>query len=174
VSSIQALRDAGYGARYEARVPPEVREELFGLGAPAWLPLALADAHYGACDALSLPAEEIRALGARVAPAHASGAMLLLRAAKATGLTPWSLLTNAPRYWERMYEGAEITVHQDGPKDARIVIAGQPLARFAYWRTGFCGVLRSLTQALSMRSFVSDRVTGHGDMPIVTISCAWA
>lgn len=175
VTSIQALREAGYEARYAAHAAPSLRERLFGLGAPTWLPIELAEAHYGACDALGLRNEEILAIGTRLAPAHASGASLVAQAARATGIaTPWSVLRNAPRFWARMYDGAEVTVHEDGPKDARIEVAGQMLARFAYWRVGFSGVLRGMAQALCARVHVKERLSGAPDAPVVTVSIAWA
>jgi hypothetical protein len=175
VTSIQALREAGYEAAYTALVAPALREHLFGLGAPAWLPIELADAHYRACDGLGLRNEEIMAIGARLAPAHASGATIVAQAARATGMvTPWTVLAHAPRYWARMYDGAEVTVHEDGPKDARVEVAGQPLARYGYWRVGFAGVLRGLAEALASRAHVKERLSGTPDAPIVSVSIAWA
>jgi hypothetical protein len=170
VSSIQAIRDAGHGERYASLVAPEVRERLLGLGAPAWLPIELGEAHYAACDALGLRIDEIHGIAARVAPVHASGATLL---ARVSGISPWTVLSNAPRFWARMYEGADLRVHEDGPRDARIVIAGQPLARVGYWRIGFAGVLRALTQSLAIRVHVTDRVAPGSDAPTVTFAMAW-
>jgi hypothetical protein len=175
VSSMQALREAGHGNRYDARLPENVREKLFTGGAPVWFPLDLAWTHYATCNSLGLSSEEILAIGARVAPVQASGVSIILRAARAGGVTPWTVLDNAPRYWQRMYDGAQLDVYRDGPKDARLVLQGQPLARLSYWRLGFEGILLSLTQALSTRAYVRQelsRDTSEGP-PSVTYHLAW-
>ncbi len=156
VSSIHALRAAGHYDAYAARVDPGVRERLVTLGAPTWLPVDLARAHYTACDALRLPGDEVRRISGALAPVHASGVDVLIRAARVGGLSPWAIFTRAPRYWERMYEGGALVVHEDGPKDARLVVLGQPLAEVGYWRTGFAGILCALADALSTRAYVKE------------------
>jgi hypothetical protein len=175
VSSMQALREAGHGERYEARMPAAVRDKLFSGGAPSWFPIELVWTHYAACNSLGLSNEEVLAMGARVAPVQASGVNVILRAARAGGVTPWTVLDNAPRYWQRMYDGAQVDVYRDGPKDARLVLSGQPLARLAYWRLGFEGVLLFLTQALSTRAYVRHELAREGSdgLPSVTYSLAW-
>jgi hypothetical protein len=176
VSSMQALREAGHGERYDARLPAAVRERLFSGGAPTWFPLDLAWTHYATCNGLGLSPDEIMALGARVAPVHASGVSIILRAARANGMiSPWTVLENAPRYWARMYEGGQLDVYRDGPKDARVVLQGQPLARLSYWRLGFQGVLQSLTQTLSSRAYARlelERDEADGP-PVLTLSLSW-
>jgi hypothetical protein len=174
VSSMQALREAGHGDRYDARLPAAVREKLFSGGAPEWFPLELAWTHYATCNSLGLSNDEILAIGARVAPVQASGVSIILRAARAGGVTPWTVLDKAPRYWQRMYEGAQVDVYHDGPKDARLVLQGQPLARLAYWRIGFEGVLLFLTQSLASRAYVRQELTRDGEgAPVVTFYLAW-
>jgi hypothetical protein len=176
VSSMQALREAGYGDRYDARLSAAVREKLFSGGAPSWFPLDLAWTHYATCNALGLSNDEVMAIGARVAPVHASGVTIILRAARANGMiSPWTVLESAPRYWQRMYEGAQLDVYRDGPKDARIVLQGQPLARLAYWRLGFQSVMHALTQALSSRVYTHLEV-GRDESagpPSLTVSLSW-
>jgi hypothetical protein len=175
VSSVQALREAGSGDRYDARMPAAAREKLLSGGAPEWFPIDLVWTHYATCNALGLNSEEVLAIGARVAPVQASGVSILLRAARAGGVTPWTLLDNTPRYWQRMYDGGQLDVYRDGPKDARLVLTGQPLARLAYWRLGLEGIALSLTQALSTRAYVRQEVSrdGEGALPTVTYYIAW-
>jgi hypothetical protein len=113
----------------------------------SWLPIDLAWTHYATCNALGLTADEVLSIGAKVAPVQVSGVGLLLRAARAGGITPWALFDNASRYWQRMYDGGRVDVYREGRKDARLVVRGQPLLRFGYWRTGLRGIVQALAQA---------------------------
>jgi hypothetical protein len=170
ISSIQTLRSSGNYDAYAANVDGAVRERLLAVGAPVWLPIELAVAHYRACDALALPNEDVRRTSAALAPIHVSGVDVVLRAARAGGASPWTIFSRAPTYWERMYMGGRLVVHQDGPKDARLTVHGQPLADFAYWRAGFAGILGALAEALSTRAYVQEsRPRG-----VTTFSISWA
>ena len=175
LSSIQTLREAGYGERYDARMPERARERLCAVGAPSWLPIDLAWTHYATCNALGLSVDEVLAIGAKVDPVHVSGVGLVLRAARAGGVTPWAVFDNAARYWQRMYDGGRLDVAREGPKDARLVVRGQPLVRFAYWRTGLRGIVLSLAQALSVRAYVHEEMGRQHDagLPWVEFHVAW-
>jgi hypothetical protein len=170
VSSIQALRTSGHYDAYAAKVDPSVKGRLVTLGAPAWLPIDLAQAHYRACDALGLPSDEVRRVSASLALVHVSGVDVLLRAARAGGVSPWTIFSRAPTYWDRMYMGGRLVVHQDGPKDARLVVHGQSLAELAYWRAGFAGIVSALADSLSTRAYVNEaRARG-----VATFAISWA
>jgi hypothetical protein len=149
IGSLQALRMRGHADAYLARVPGRVAAALSATGAPIWLPIDLAHAHYEACDELRLSVDEILAVGAAVAPTAASGVRVVLRAARTSGVTPWTALANAPRYWSRMYDGSALRVVKDGPKDATILVEANPLARYTYWRIGLRGIIGELARLLS-------------------------
>ena len=131
----------------------------------------MAEAHYTACDGLRLSTDEMLQIGAAVAPVHASGVSVVLRAARAGGATPWTVLHNGARYWARMYDGSAITVTEKGPKDALIAITAQPLAASRYWRTGLRGILLALGNGLSQKAHVREMPAQGGDE--VTYSLAW-
>jgi hypothetical protein len=156
VGSLKALRDRGHGDRYRAHVGAAYYERILTTGAPTWLEIAIAETHYGACDALALPASEIMQIGAAVVPVQVSGIDVVFRAARIGGANPWTVLHNARRYWSRMYEGSAIVVIEKGPKDAHVEISAQPLARSHYWRTGLRGILQTLGNALSERAYVRE------------------
>lgn len=141
-SSLNALRTHGHFARYEALLNIGYRERVLGSLGPEWLPLAAAEAHYDACDRLALTQEEILRIGEDVGD-RIQGTFLgtLVRKARLVGLTPWLLLGQFERLWERLMTGGGVALYKTAPKDARVEIYGLPLARFAYFRAAFCGVI---------------------------------
>jgi hypothetical protein len=172
IGSLQALRMRGHADAYLSRIPARVADALSATGAPIWLPIELADAHYKACDELHLGVDEILAIGAVVAPTAASGVQVVLRAARAGGVTPWTALANAPRYWSRMYDGSALRVVKDGPKDATILIEANPLARYAYWRIGLRGIIGELARLLSSVAYAREVAVGV-ERDSVTYSLQW-
>jgi hypothetical protein len=156
-------------------MPAATAEEVFGLGAPTWLSMDAAMAHYNACNLLNLSVDETLRIGGRVAFIDASGVQLVLRVGKAGGATPWTVIRNAPTYWSRMYDGSwlEFECQEVGPKDARIIIHRNSLARFAYWRTGLRGVITELTGALSTRAYVHEQIRDTTN-DSVTYAVSWA
>jgi hypothetical protein len=59
------------------------------------------------------------------------------------GLNPWVPLSNFHRLWERLMQGGAVGLTKLGPKEARIEVRMLPLARYAYFRAAFCGVIAS-------------------------------
>lgn len=169
--SLKALRERGHGDRYKTFVDVKYQDLLFMTGAPTWFSLQVAQAHYAACDALDLPTEEMLRIGAAVAPVHTSGVDVVLRAARAGGVTPWTILQNVSRYWARMYDGSAILVAEKGPKDAQITVVGQPLARSRYWRVGLRGIMLALSGSLSQKAYVRELPGNARDA--VAYSLAW-
>jgi len=132
--------------------------------------MPVAHAHYAACDALKLSVDVMLELGAQVAPTAASGVQVILHAARTTGATPWTVMTRAPTYWGRMYEGSALIVTERGPKEALIAVHGNTLARYAYWRIGFRGIIASLARSLAV-SVVAREVSRTSDT--VSYALSW-
>jgi hypothetical protein len=170
VGSLKALRDHGHGERYASIVGPAFYERILTMGAPTWLELAAAQTHYHACDALHLSMDEILRIGAAVAPVAVSGIAVMIRAAKAGGVTPWTVLRNADRYWARMYDGSAAIVTEAGPKDARIEIVAQPLARSTYWRTGCRGVIKTAAGAFAEKAYAREVPSRADDRVVYSLS----
>jgi hypothetical protein len=141
-SSLNTLRDQGLFARYEAVLETRYREQILGSLAPEWLPLSVAEAHYAACEVLGLSPEQMQRIGEAVGD-RIQGTFLgtLVRRARTVGLTPWLLLGQFARLWERLMMGGGSALYKVGPKDARVEVHKLALARFAYFRAGFCGVI---------------------------------
>lgn len=144
VSSQQALRQAGHFDRYRENLPPTRRDELLEVIAASWVPTDLAEAHYAACEALSLNDAQLLEVGEHVGD-RIQGAFMntLTRALRNMGVTPWSLLGQFQRLWERLMQGGGVQVSREGPKDARVEIHGLSLVQYPYFRTAFRGVFHA-------------------------------
>jgi hypothetical protein len=156
IASLRALRGRGRIERYVAAVDPRARDELLALVSPVWVRMELAEAHYAACDALGLSTTEMLEIGAEVSRIDAAGAHVLIGIARAGGITPWSVLSRLPASWNRMYQGSAFRWTKAGPKEANIVLAGNRLARFSYWRVGVRGVGEGLFKQFCSRVYIKE------------------
>lgn len=159
IASLRALRRRGCLDRYVAAVDADARDPLLALASPAWVPIALAEAHYEACDALGLSVTDMLEIGAEVSRIDAAGAHVLIGIARAGGITPWSFLDRLPTSWDRMYQGGAFRVTKAGPKEAHVVLAGNRLARFGYWRVGVRGIGEALFRQFCSRVYIKEAVT---------------
>lgn len=145
-SSQQTLREAGHYAHYERLLPEAVREQLLFTIALSWVPVEVALAHYGACEALDLRDHELEAMGQLVAE-RLAGTFLgtVLRASREAGLdAPWVALRAQPRIWDRLYMGGIVRIYRTGPKDATAEFYGLPLSQLRYFRVAYCSYYRAL------------------------------
>jgi hypothetical protein len=134
VQSLGSLRSSGHFERYLTELR-EYKEEILSCVAAAWLPIEVARAHYRACDALGLSAEEQAAIaqgsGAQIRKAwHAS----LISAAEKAGASPWTVLPVLHRAWRRGANGGAAAVYRLGPNMARIEYRGCELFDIPYFR----------------------------------------
>jgi hypothetical protein len=143
-SSINTLRERGHYDRYLGLLAERHREQILHTLAPEWLPIEVGIAHYAACDALHLPDAELTAVGESVGH-RIQGTFIstLVKKARTMGLTPWLILGQFQRLWERLIQGGATSLIKRGPKDAIVEVRMLPLARFDYFRAGFCGVILS-------------------------------
>ncbi len=157
MSSLQALRDRGHLDAYFKALPPDLHDTMRSLVVGVWVPLSLARAHYEACDRLQLGTAEQIALGRAVSD-RAQGAMLgtVVRMARSAGVTPWTVLPQYRRLFERGVRGGGISVVKLGPKEARIDIVGCELFEIHYFRVAFRGVLQGIAGLFCRVSFIHD------------------
>jgi len=162
LSSMQALRDRGHIDSYFAALPAQHHEEIRSMVAGVWQPLEIARAHYLACEALQLGMQEQIALGHAVSD-KAQGTMLghVVRMAKAAGVTPWTVLPQYSRLYQRGVQGGAVAVFKLGPKDARIEIVQCELFDIPYFRTAFRGVLQGIAGLFCRTSFIHDVPTAE-------------
>jgi hypothetical protein len=160
-SSILALRERGHFDRYVAQLDGSERDAVLLTPAGVWLPISVAEAHYRACDALALSADEILAMGNAVARLTQKTVLALaLRLATESGTTPWAILHQTPKLWARLYQGSSVELAKLGPKDAELAVFGNSLAQFAYWRTGLRGIIGSMAAPFARTVYV--REIAHG------------
>jgi hypothetical protein len=132
-SSLQAIRERNLFDQYIAHVTPQHREPILESVAGMWLPMDVGVAHYQACDRLRLGKRERWEIGVQVTQkVHGTSLGLAIRMAKQTGVTPWTILAQLGRLWDRVYQGGDVAVYKRGPKEAVVEIAGWPLAPIPY------------------------------------------
>jgi hypothetical protein len=173
VVGMKALKDRGYGDRYLAALPPDMRETLPFLLPGVWVPIATARVHYLAAQSIDIPVSELKDLGASVFQ-RAEGTVLQTAVflAKGAGADPWSVLGNARRIWERGARGGAVAVHRSGPKEAICEAFGCELFAIPYFRLSFVGVLSGILGLVSTRAYV--RTIPDRAPAVFTMRCQWA
>lgn len=156
-SSVRALRERNLIEKYLAHLPAEHHDAILSTVVGVWLPVKVAEAHYDACDALGLSAQDLVAIGSEVG-LHAQGIVfsVAINLAKGAGVTPWLLLPRLPEVWHRIWIGGGVAIYKLGPKDARVEIGGWTCARATYCRVAMRGVLQGLTQLFCERAYVRE------------------
>lgn len=144
-TSQQALRSRGLFDRYLSLLSGAGREAAAASVAGQWLPMAVALAHYRACDGLGFTAQEQIRMGLEVGErVHGTFLGVMVRSAKTAGVTPWNALGYTQKLFDRLFQGGgDIAVMKLGPKDARADVVGVPLVRVPYFRNGFRGLYQA-------------------------------
>jgi len=162
VSSIQTLRHRGLFDRYAALLPAAHRDAILMCVAGTWLPVAVARAHYEACQALGLARAEQIANGMAVGE-RAQGTVLgtVARAATGAGVTPWTIVPQMQRLWERGADGGANCVTRAGPKEGTIETIGCELFDVPYFRAAFGGVVLGVVRLFARDAYVHDDTPAH-------------
>jgi serine/threonine protein kinase len=156
-SSIATLRSRGLFDAYQANLDPAHREAVCGAVAGLWLPIALGIAHYEACNKLRLGTAELLDIGDSVGERMTKSALsVVVKLAAHSGVTPWTMLSQSQRIWERTFQGSAAGVVKLGPKEARLELVSWPLARIEYNRVSFRGILRALLHPFCTRAYVHE------------------
>jgi hypothetical protein len=153
VQSLESLRTSPHWDDYLASLR-EHRTSILTCVAGMWMPIAVARAHYEACDSLGLRGDEVAALG------NGSGSELrrswyapFIAAAKSAP-SPWATLTLLDRMWHRSADGGAVGVYRLGPKQARIEYVGCELLDVSYFRHAVRTVLHALAEHFAERPVV--------------------
>jgi hypothetical protein len=173
-ASLLALRQRGLEPRYLTLLPARFRDTLLYSPSGIWLPAAVAEAHYEACDRLALPSAEVLTMGNAYGVAMAQTSLsIVTKLAREGGVTPWTLMRQTPKMWGRVYRGGAVGITKLGPKDARFDVVATSIARYTYWRLALRGligtVLSPFCQALHVRELASDTEGGR-----VAYRLSWA
>jgi len=156
VGSFAVLREHGLFDAYVAALPADTRELLVHVVVGAWIPLDLALTHYAACDSLDLPPDTIALMGLGVFD-RIRGTLLgtTVRMAKEAGVTPWTVLPQLQRFWDRAYQGGGIRVTKIGPKEARGDVAQARISESTYFRHALRGLLVGVLELFCQKAYVS-------------------
>jgi len=139
VSSLDALRRHGHYESYLQLLPEAFREELVHTLPASWVPVALAQEHYIACNALRLSTHAMDAIASDVTErVSATFLATFLRTARSVGANPWHALKQSHLLVPRVLQGGSIRIIKVGPKDARIETRGLSLFHIPYFSRAFC------------------------------------
>jgi hypothetical protein len=173
-TSLDSLRARGLDRAYVVRLPAAHREALLTAVAGTWLPFEAARAHYEACDGLGLDTNEKIAVAMEVGDrVHGTFLGLLMRAARTSGVTPWTALAQAARLYGRLFCGGGVAVTRRGPKDARVDLVGNALCDIEYFRVGVRGVHMAALR-LFCRRIVAQEPPGFRSPHAMSVQLAWA
>jgi hypothetical protein len=143
-SSLNALRERQYFDRYIELVPDYHRATIL-------------ETHYRACDALGLSKREAWEIGMDVTrKVHGTSLALAFRLAKQAGVTPWSILAQLPRLWERVWQGGGIAVYDAGPKEALLEVIQWRPAAIPYVRHTIPAVVHGVVELFCTKAYVSE------------------
>jgi len=173
-ASLLAVKERGLLDDYMRELSPEHRRYIESMVGMDWAPIEIGLGHYGALDRLQLSAKEQYEIGVEVG-GRINQSMLgtAMRLAGEAGATPWTVLAHLPRLWSRMLEGGAVGVFELAPKDARIELHGCPMARYAYCRNGWRGMLVGAMTPLCRKIFAND-ITEMCDDARYAMHAAWA
>lgn len=172
-SSLQTLRELKLFDTYLERLPKDRHEPILFALASSWLPLDVAMAHYGACEAMELPEAELVKIGE-----HVSGRIMgtflgtLLRSSRQLGAstTPLVPLRQYHRLWDRLLVGGGCTVQSSGLKDVSIESRGVPMFRYRYFRIAYTGLIKGAGHLFAKSVYT--RIRRASDTAL-TIDASW-
>jgi len=157
LSSYAAIRDRGYDTPYRAALPKEHHPALFEAVAGMWIPIEAAVAHYEACAALGLSHDAQIALGRELGQ-KIRGTILgtAVRLTKEAGVTPWTVMPQFQRIWNRAYDGGGLYIEKRGPKEAHMEVHKASPADCVYWRTALCGLSVGIIELFAGKAYMQE------------------
>jgi hypothetical protein len=165
-SSLAGLRANGYYERYVQLIDPAVLSELLSSLAPGWIPVALATAHYEACDGLMLSSQQLTEIGSQVGERLQESVLVSsAKRVRDADFDMWDVMLSLHRMWARLYQGGSVQVVKLGAREKLIETRGFSLFRFHYYRqTSLCAIAaayRSLGAELTSVKIVSYSAKTH-------------
>lgn len=151
-SSLAQLQEEGYYERYLKHIDPRTLEELKLTLSPGWTPIAVAHAHYQACDDIGLTQDEIANLGQRIGKKlHETTLIHSAKRNPGADFELWEATGALYRVWARTYEGGSCQVVRIGPKDKLVELRGFSLSRHRYYRIAQLYGIGSAYQSFGIR-----------------------
>jgi hypothetical protein len=159
IGSIDSMRESPRWDDYAKALDAPFRETLLTSVAATWIPIDVAAAHYRACDSLGLSVEE-QVTNGRKTFARAGGVIFgtVMKMAKEAGVTPWTLMSQFPRFWARSYDGGGVQVRKVGPKEAYVDVIRAPLFASRYHRNAVRGLIVSAIDLFCTKAYMTERL----------------
>jgi hypothetical protein len=158
IVSREGLKARGYFDEYNKHLDAATRAQLEQTVAGVWLPFAIAEAHYLACDALKLSLTEQRDLGGISLRSQRETLMgTMAKSVASAGIVNlWDVLARYNVFYARFFSGGGPRVWKVGPKEALLEICGLPIARIPYLRNAYGGLLNEGARFFHPSSFVAE------------------
>jgi hypothetical protein len=173
-SSLTALRDRGLMDRYLGLLPAEYHRPIIEIVAGVWLPIDVCIAHYRACDGLELSKREMWEIGDQVTRrVHGTSLALALRLATQAGVTPWTILAQLNRLWERIWVGGGVAVYKRGPKEAVVELIQWRPAGIPYLRGTMPAVVSGIISMFCAKAYVTE-LPALGSSSSMGVKLQWA
>jgi hypothetical protein len=158
ISSMQAVKRHGHYDRYVRAIDPRRLDSILSSAAGVWIPIDVGVAHYAACDALDLSADETLAIGGEVVRALQKTFIgsVVRSASSGMGISPLTGLEKFTSVRARSIKGGGARVVRCGPKDVRIEFKGEPFAAIRYFRIAYRGFIQAGCEFFSRRVVVAE------------------
>jgi hypothetical protein len=156
VASLKMLRTLGRFDDYKRALPPEYHGPILDAVAGNWIGVDVAVAHYRACEALGLSAEEQVEVGRTVGTQlRGTLAGTIVTMSKEVGVDVWTVLPVMPRYWGRIFEGGSLFGWKLGPKEIRLTTTGMALVDVRYFRNALRGQVMGMLDLFCSRTYAN-------------------
>jgi hypothetical protein len=153
-SSLEGLRKHGHFDRYQTLLRNH-QDEILTSVAASWIPLAVARAHYEACERLQLDSDQIEAMARAGGDVRRAWYANAINAAQRADTSMWMVLAQLQKFWLRTANGGAVQVVQLGPQTAHLHYVGCQLFNIAYFREAFRVVLMLLMQHVERDAVVT-------------------
>lgn len=171
-SSLATLRANDFFDRYITHLPAQHHDQVLYVIAATWVPIDVAMAHYGACDAMQLTDAELELMGRSVSEKLTNTFMGTLVRTTRMVIAPRAVpLRHYPKVWERLFMGGGCTVSMHGETEARIESRGIPMFRYRYFRAAYEALIRGA--GLMFRSSMNVRTRKFADDSLL-IDLTWS
>lgn len=156
--SLKSVRERGDFERYAKHLASKYRDEILDAVPGTWLSMEAVHAHYTACDALGDSDRTILDIGAQVGrDARGSAIGTMANVAMSSGVTPWTIMGQFQRFWERIASGGGgVEIRKLGPKEARLELVGWTCAEIRYVRVAMRGVLLGVFSLFCRQAFMHE------------------
>jgi hypothetical protein len=141
-SSVRELGRIGRLAEYQALLPVHLHPVILGTLAGSWLDVDVVAEHYRAVAALDMPVTQQLALGKAVGSAMHGYLIGPTARDQKANRSPWTVLRNARRTWDRIYVGGDVSVDKVGPTEAIRTMYGLSLNNIPYVRNATRALLQ--------------------------------